>query len=57
MTSEARRGREKEEEKYNNKKGVMGTRKWKQVKEKRHQNRKTRRNKWKTLLPIGYPMT
>lgn len=35
----------------------MVTRKWKQVKEKRHQNRKRRRNKWKTRLPIVYPVT
>lgn len=57
MTSEARRGIEKEEEEYNKKEGVMVTRKWKQVKEKQHQNRKRRRNKWKTRLPIVYPVT
>lgn len=57
MTSEARRGIQKEEEEYNKKKGVLDTRKWKQVKEKRRQNRKRRRNKWKTGLPIAYSMT
>lgn len=55
MTSEARRGIEKEE--YNKKKGVLVTRKWKRVKEKRRQNRKRRRNKWKTELPIVYSVT
>jgi hypothetical protein len=57
VTSEARRGIEKEEEEYNKKKGVLITRKWKQVKEKRRQNRKRKRNKWKTRLPIVYSVT
>jgi hypothetical protein len=57
LTSEARRGIEKEEEEHDKKEGVLVTRKWKQVKEKRLQNRKRRRNKWKTRLPIVYSVT
>lgn len=54
MTSEALRGKGEGKGEDDKKKGIMVARKWKQVKEKLYQNRRVRRNKWKTRLLMVY---